>query len=212
MGEITKMKKLFLASIVANTIERFIEMLPKSPDELTVAFVPTAADPYKDKWFINEDRNKLKEKGFNVRDVDIKGKKEQELSDELGNVDIVFVAGGNTFYLLEKARESGFDKIVKEIIEKGIIYVGSSAGAVLAGPDIEPVKPFDDPSKTPSLRSFKGLSLVDFVILPHFGKEKYKSKYEEVIKKYSKKGYKFITLTDNQAVVVEDDKYKTIEN
>jgi len=29
------------------------------------------------------------------------------------------VAGGNTFYLLKEARKSGFDKIVKELVEQG---------------------------------------------------------------------------------------------
>ena len=204
------MKKLFLASIVSNTIEKLIEILPESPDKLAVAFIPTAADPYKDKWFVDEDRNKLKEKGFSVKDVDINGKTEQELLEELKDADIIFVAGGNTFYLLEKARESGFDKIVKELVQKGVIYVGSSAGATLAGPNIEPVKPFDDPSEAPSLKSFDGLNLVDFIILPHF-EEKNKKEYGEIIREYSEKGYKLITLTDNQAVVVEDEEFKIVE-
>jgi len=204
------MKKLFLASIVSNTIEKLIEILPGSSDKLAVAFIPTAADPYEDKWFIDEDRDKLKEKGFNVKDVDIKGKTEQELLEELKDVDIIFVAGGNTFYLLEKSRESGFDKIVKELIQKGVIYVGSSAGATLAGPDIEPIKTLDDPSKAPSLKSFNGLNLVDFIILPHF-EEKNRKEYGEIIRENSEKGYKLIILTDNQAVVVEDEEFKIVE-
>lgn len=205
------MKKLFLASVVANTIDKLIGTLDELPDKLTVAFIPTAADPYEDKWFVDEDRNKLKEKGFNVKDVDIKGKTEQELLQELKDADIIFVAGGNTFYLLEKARESGFDKTAKEFVEKGVIYVGSSAGATLAGPNIEPVKPFDNPAEAPGLKSFEGLNLVDFIILPHFGEEKYKQKYEEIVREYSEKGYKLITLTDNQAVIVEGHKYKIVE-
>ena len=204
------MKKLFLASIVSNTIEKLIEILPGSSDKLAVAFIPTAADPYEDKWFVDEDRDKLKEKGFNVKDVDIKGKTEQELLEELKDVDIIFVAGGNTFYLLEKSRESGFDKIVKELIQKGVIYVGSSAGATLAGPDIEPIKTLDDPSKAPSLKSFNGLNLVDFIILPHF-EEKNRKEYGEIIRENSEKGYKLIILTDNQAVVVEGEEFKIVE-
>ncbi|OIP74974.1 MAG: hypothetical protein AUK06_02545 [Parcubacteria group bacterium CG2_30_36_18] len=208
--KLKKMKKLFLASIVSNTIEKLIEILPGSSDKLAVAFIPTAADPYEDKWFVDEDRDKLKEKGFNVKDVDIKGKTEQELLEELKDVDIIFVAGGNTFYLLEKSRESGFDKIVKELIQKGVIYVGSSAGATLAGPDIEPIKTLDDPSKAPSLKSFNGLNLVDFIILPHF-EEKNRKEYGEIIRENSEKGYKLIILTDNQAVVVEDEEFKIVE-
>ena len=205
------MKKLFLASIVSNTIEKLIEILPKPPDKLTVAFIPTAADLYEDKSFVVEDRNKLKEKGFNVKDVDIKEKTKQELAEELKDVDIIFVAGGNTFYLLEKAKESGFGEITKELVQKGIIYVGSSAGATFVCPTIEPIKTLDDPSKALLLKSFEGLNLVDFVVLPHFGKEKYKSKYESIIREYSDKGYKLITLTDDQAVVVEGDEYKIVE-
>lgn len=205
------MKKLFLASVASNTIEEFIKILPEPPNKLTVAFIPTAADPYEDKWFVEEDRNKLKEKGFNVRDVDLKNKTEQELSAELEGIDILFVAGGNTFYLLQKVRESGFDKIAKEVVQKGIIYVGSSAGATLACPTIEPIKTLDDSSKAPSLKSFEGLKLVDFVILPHFGKEKYKAKYEKIMKEYTNAGYKVIPLTDNQAIAVEGDEYKIVE-
>jgi len=174
-----------------------------------VAFIPTAADPYKDKWFIEEDRNKLNEKGFNVKDVDIKGKTEQELLQELKDADIIFVAGGNTFYLMEKVRESGFNKIVKEFVEKGIVYVGSSAGATLAGPNIEPVKPFDDPSEAPGLKSFEGLNLVDFIILPHL-EEKNKQQYETIIKEYENK-YKIIPITDYEAVFVEDGNIKLIK-
>ena len=203
------MKKLFLASVVANTIEKLIEILPKSPEELTVAFVPTAADPYEDKWFIGEDYNKLKEKGFNVKNIDIKGKTGQKLLDELKDVNIIFVAGGNTFYLLEKARESGFDKVAKELTENGVIYVGSSAGATLAGPNIEPVKPFDDSSKARSLKSFDGLNLVDFIVLPHFT-DGNKEDYKNIIEEY-KNRYKLIPITDNQAVVVEDNNYKIVE-
>ena len=205
------MKKLFLASIVSNTIEKLIENLPKPPKDLKVAFIPTAADPYENKWFVDDDRNKLKEKGFNVKDVDIKGKTKQELIEELKGVDIIFVAGGNTFYLLEKARKSGFDRITKELIQEGVIYVGSSAGATFVCPTIEPVKTLDEPSKAPSLKSFEGLNLVDFVILPHFGKEKYKAKYEKIIEQYKDKNYKIITLTDQEAILVEGEKYKIIK-
>lgn len=207
------MKRLFLASVAANIIEKLIEIIPKPPNQTKVAFVPTAADPYDYKWFLNDDLLKLKEKGFTVREVDIKNKTKQELLNELKNIDIIFVAGGNTFYLLEKFRENGFDKLVKEFIQKGVIYVGSSAGATLAGPTIEPVKVFDDPAQAPSLKSFEGLSLVDFVILPHFNSddEVNRPKYEKIINEYTKKRHKIIALTDNQAILAEGDHYKMVE-
>ncbi|HEX7455932.1 MAG TPA: Type 1 glutamine amidotransferase-like domain-containing protein [Candidatus Nanoarchaeia archaeon] len=206
------MKKLFLASFVAYSIDKLIAAFKLVPQNLTVAFVPTAGGTYPEekRGFVAEDRGKLVEKGFKVKDVDLKGKTKDELMEESKGVDIIFVAGGNTFYLLEKAKESGFDELAKCLVGKGVIYVGSSAGAALAGPDIEPVGPLDDPSKAPNLKSTKGLGLVNFVILPHWGKEKFKERYEKVMKRYGKSGYKLIKITDEQAVVVEGNKYNIV--
>jgi dipeptidase E len=203
------MKKLFLASIMPLTIEKLIKFLPKPPQELKIAFIPTAADPYEDKWFIKEDRDEFVRKGFQIKDVDINGKNEQKLFKELGDVDIIFVGGGNTFYLLQKTRESGFDRVVKKLITKGIIYVGASAGANLACPTIEPIKPFDDPGKASELKTFEGLNLVDFIVLPHFD-NKNKKICEKIIKEYGRKGRKVIPITDKQAIMVSGDNHRVI--
>ena len=202
------MKRLFLASVFAESADKFVDTFSDSLEKTTVAFIPTAADPYEDKWFVDVDRKALKERGYLVQEVDLKKKGMGNLREEMGNASIIFVCGGNTFYLLEKARESGFDEVVKELVEKGVIYIGSSAGSVLVGPDIEPVAWMDDPSKA-KLDSTKGLGLVDFVALPHFGNKKYISKYEEIVKKYSYK-YDLIKLTDKQAVIVEGEDRKIV--
>lgn len=177
---------------------------------MRVAFIPTAADPYKDKWFVKEDRDTLEEMGCEVVDVDIKEKTKQELERDLRNMDIIFVAGGNTFYLLNYVQKSGFGDVVKDLVlGKGVLYIGSSAGAVLAGPDIKPVEVLDDPTAAPDLQSTKGLKLVDFVVLPHYGDKKYKEKFRGIIKKY-KDIYQLIPLRNEQAVVVEGSQYSVV--
>ena len=195
--------KLFLTSVASKTLDKIVPLLPKPPKELKVAFIPTAGDTYKEKPWMEEDREKLVDLGFNVADFDLKGKTESQIEKALSKVDIIFVAGGNTFYLLEKTKQSGFDKVVKKLVKNGTIYVGSSAGSILAGPNIEPVKILDDPQKA-RLDSFEGLGLVDFVILPHYGKEKYK--IDKIIKEYGNK-YQLIPITDDQLVVAEDDRF-----
>ena len=70
--------------------------------------------------------------------------------------------------------------------------------------------PLDDPSKAPNLASTKGIGLVDFVILPHWGKEKYKDRYEKVMSQYGSSHYKLIKITDEQAIVVEGNKYNIV--
>jgi len=125
-------------------------------------------------------------------------------------VPIIFVAGGNVFYLLEKAKESGFDKVAVELVEKGVIYVGSSAGAALAGPDIEPIKELDDPLEAQNLKSTRSLNLVDFVVIPHYRSERFNEGVEKILKNSKEYKYKLIPITDQQAVVVKGNKYNIV--
>ncbi len=200
--------KLFLTSAAVKTLDKIVPLLPKTPKENSVLFIPTAAEPYESKPWVEEDRSKLIELGFNVVDFDLKGKNENQVKEAVVNKDIVFVAGGNTFYLLEQARKSGFEKIVKELIRKGVVYIGSSAGSVIAGPDIKAVEIFDDPSEA-QLNSASAFKLVDFIVLPHYKKEKYGPYHEMVMKEYGDR-FKLIPITDEQMIVVEDNSYKII--
>ena len=204
------MKLIFLASVAEKSIDKLIEHLPSSPKNLKVAFVPTAATPYKDKWFVKLDRDKLEKLGFNLIDVELESKTEKQLTKELEGVDVIFVEGGNTFYLLQEARKSGFDKIVKKLMEKGVVYIGYSAGSVLACPTIYIIRSIDDPTKAPELKSYDGMSLVDFIVLPHFGEKEYKSKYEQMRPEIEKLKYKVFKLNDNQAVLVKGNKIEVV--
>ncbi len=201
------MNRLFLTSV---KLEHLVNMVD-DPNKTNIAFIPTAADPYDDKWFIEADRKKLKELGFSVIEVDLKNKTKEELFNILKDMDVVYVAGGNSFYLLEKVKESGFDDVIKRLLDKGVVYAGSSAGAVIACQTIEPIKLLDDPSKAPNLKSYQGLGLVDFIVLPHYGKEKYQEKFSKIISDYGEKNFKFVPITDEQSIVVENNNYKIIE-
>ena len=73
--------------------------------------------------------------------------------------------GGNTFYLLNKIRESKFDLKLKEAINNGIIYVGSSAGSIILGNTIELALPFD--KNDVNVTDYTGLKLIDGIVVPH---------------------------------------------
>jgi dipeptidase E len=176
---------------------------------MKVVFIPTAGDLYKDTPWIAEDRKKLLSLGFTVEKVDIKNKTPEELKKLLYDRDIIFVAGGNTSYLLEKAQESGFMEVVKEFVKTGNIYIGSSAGSLLASPNIEVDKIYDEEFGK-ELASYEGLGLVPFVILPHADNPKYTPYLEKVFKEYGNK-YELRKLNDNQAIIVRGDKTQTIE-
>jgi len=204
-GESAKnMKKLFLASSFWNVAKEFVEFLGTDPMGLTVGFVPTASVPNGDRYFVEKDKKAmiLAGIGFKIKEVDLQGKTEAELRGEFKGVDIIFVAGGNTFYLLREAKKSGFDKIVKELVGQGVVYVGSSAGSYLVCPTIEASnwKPADKPRF--GVIDFTALNLVPFIMSVHFTPE-----CADIIKQAAPScKYPIKILTDHQALAVEDDK------
>lgn len=189
-------------------LDKGLELLPDEPKNLNLAFIPTATNLYKNKSWLYKDRDRLIAMEFIVRDVDIEDKTREDLEKEL---DVIYVSGGNTFYLLEKVRASGFDEIVKKLIDKGVVYIGSSAGAALVCLTIEPIMGMDDPEVVPSLTSYERLGIVDYLVLPHYGDEDYKKYYAAMLKKWENKGYELRLLTNNQALIVNGDVSKIVD-
>lgn len=202
------MKTLFLTSAFKDVTDKFKKNVSVS-SEMKAAFIATASNPYEAKPWVDNDRQTLVNLGLDVEDFDIKDKNEEELYDFLKTKDIIFVAGGNTFYLLFHTWQSGFDKALVRLLKEGKIYVGSSAGSVLVGPNIEPVKTMDDPQDAPDLKSLEGLNLIDTVILPHYGNEKYEQQYQDIIKEWSGK-FKLQLLKDDEVILVKDNDWKLL--
>jgi dipeptidase E len=78
--------------------------------------------------------------------------------------DAIFVGGGNTFRLLKALQDLDLLGSIRAKVKGGAPYIGSSAGANVAGPTIKTTK--DMPIVQP--RSFDSLGLVPFQISPHF--------------------------------------------
>ena len=51
--------------------------------------------------------------------------------------DYIYITEGNTFEILALLREYSLEEPIKEAVENGATYIGASAGAMLAGVDIE---------------------------------------------------------------------------
>ncbi|MFA6268516.1 MAG: Type 1 glutamine amidotransferase-like domain-containing protein [archaeon] len=200
--------KLFLASAASRVLDKIKPLLPKAPKDCVVAFIPTASDLEKDKSYLEIDKAKLREMGFKLFEVDLKYKNEKQLLVELKPADIIFVAGGSSYYLLGKVKESGFDKIIKLLLKEGKIYVGSSAGAVIASPNILTITTLDDRLET-TLESSKALGLVDFLVLPHFEEKAIKNKRNKILKEFGSK-FKIEPITNQQVIIINNGSKKII--
>ena len=203
-----------MASNVAPAISDVVKNIDFSKSNKKLAFINTPAELYtSDKPWLKEDRDALERVGFKPFDYTITGKAEKQLRNDLSRADFIFVSGGNTFYCLEKAKESGFIPIVQDLVlNQGKVYIGSSAGSLLAAPDISTAANIDDTSKAPNLEDFKGFNLVDVIVLPHWGSKRFKKLYMEtrLEKSYNSKN-KIVLLTDKQYLHVMDDWYQIVE-
>lgn len=195
------MKTLLLTSAGMELKEEILKILPKPATKIKLAYIITASNPEEDKTYLIRDEKLIKEAGFDVENIDIEGKNENELRELLKDKDIIYVQGGNTFYLLKYVRESGFDKIVEDLIDKGAIYIGVSAGSIIMGPTIETAGWKNLDKNIVGLEDLSALNLVPFNIFVH-----YEEKYKEIIKaETAKSKYPLRILTDEQAFLVKDE-------
>jgi len=185
--------------------DEIIKLLQKPAYDITVAFITTAYK-YKleeDPYYKNEDLQIMREEmGFNVEEVDIEGKKELEVMKLLELKDIIFVAGGNTFYLLKAMRQCNFEKVIIKLLKEGKVYIGTSAGSIVAGRTIKTAGWKNGDKNIVGLKDLKGLNLVPFDIFVHYQPE-YAETIRKQIKSPRKRAKRLKILTDEQALLVQ---------
>ncbi len=176
--------------------EQFYEIINKEEiKDKKVLYITTASDGENDSdksWMDNEFKTILN-LGFeekNIYEYKI-GQKEITISD----YDVIYMMGGNTFYLMDMIRKYNFDESIKNASDNGTIYIGSSAGSIILGNSIEYALPFDE--NNVDMKDFTGLKLIDGIIIPHANKK------EEFINKVKDKiEDKLYLLYDEDGIII----------
>ena len=99
---------------------------------------------------------------------------EHSEEDTMSEVSMIFVSEGNTFDILQFSREHKFDEYVKKNMDcDGVVYIGSSAGAVLAGSDIKIAEWLGDKNRKGE-KNYSGFKLLpgdnckSDTVVPHY--------------------------------------------
>ena len=206
------MKKLLLTSAGFKNPkvgEKFLKLVNKPVSEIKIIFIPTAARTKEELKYVDESKKELLDLGIPETNIKILNLDKSLAYEEVKDFDVIYVRGGNTFYLMHKVRETGFDGVIKQFVKEGKVYVGVSAGSIIAGPNLSIADKeqlgFGDVNNV-GLKDLTGLNLTNIAIFPHFRKEEHNA-----IEKFKKKvNYQIVTLTDSQALLILDDKITII--
>ena len=180
------MKKILLVSMLCNVTD----LLKRAEPDLngkTVTYIPTAAIAEEIEGMAEAETRMLEELGLTVDELEVSAASEETVREKLAKNDMIFVGGGNTFFLLQELKRSGADRIIAREAEKGKLYIGESAGAIAACPDIGYSAEMDVPGKAPELTDYTGMGLVDFYVVPHLGHPEMGPAANAIIEKYSSK-------------------------
>lgn len=176
--------------------EKFLKILPNKPENVKVLMI-TFAQSDEEESYVNESKQELIDLG--LKNITIANMHRDIMIDTFNDFNVIYVCGGNTFSILQKLRETKLNKFIIEQVKKGTIYVGVSAGSIIAGKNIEIASWGSEGDKNEiNLKDLKGLSLTDVTIFPHFKQEL----RTEVEKFRNKVKYPVIELTDEQAMFI----------
>ena len=197
----TTMKRIFLCSSFADVASILSKSVSVPLKRKTVAFIPTASIHEEYMQYVEDGRMALDSLGLIVNEIEITQCSKNEMEEVLTNCDCIYVSGGNTFFLLQELRKTGTDKLIIEQIEKGKLYIGESAGAMILAPNIEYAKDMDDHlTQTPDFTDFKGLGIVEFYPVVHFNSFPFEEAAQKVVHKNCHLPLEIIT--NQQAIVV----------
>ncbi len=139
--------------------------------------------------------------GLKVIHFDLEEKSSQEVKDQILSSDIIYVCGGNTFYLLKYMNDCNFKETLIQFLRQDGLYIGSSAGAIVMSPDIGFISIMDN-QDIQGLNNHTGLNLIDFSFLPHLDHDEMGEDAHEIIEKYKNTDQTILALNDDQALYI----------
>ncbi len=211
--------KLYLSSYgLGNQPSAFVNLLGKNKLGAIIMNAQDHKDETSRKERYDKELSDLSNLGLKAEELDLREYfgKESKLKETLNKYGFVWIRGGNVFVLMRAMKSSGFNKVIKPLLEDELVYAGYSAGPVAATPDFHGIENVDDPNIVPDGYSkdivWQGLGLIDYYLAPHYRSEHPESEaIENTIEYFKKHKMKYKTLIDGQAIVIKDNVTEIME-
>ncbi|CAL2103262.1 Peptidase E [Tenacibaculum sp. 190130A14a] len=160
------MKKLIVASTSTVHGSAYLEYILPTLAEFfngvkSIVFIPYARPG----GITYDEYTSIANKAFSKIDIKVKGVHEYENAKEaIREAEGIFTGGGNTFELINQVYKNDIFSDLKEVVENGTPYFGTSAGSNLCG--VTMMNTNDMPIVYPP--SFKTLEFIPFNINAHY--------------------------------------------
>lgn len=109
----------------------FLKMLGKESSDTTALFIPTAAIDADAIAVLPKCMNDLLKCGIPKEKIHVFDLHRNMNIEELQSVDVIYLCGGKTSYLLDRINKTGFRETLLLYIQNGGFVIGVSAGSVI---------------------------------------------------------------------------------
>lgn len=169
------------------------EILPSLKNKNAVLITTAARGKENNKWNILT-KEQLISLGYeNVEFIDLEVNSKLNFEDK----DTIYVCGGNTFRLMKAVNGSNFKEEVLKVLDRGGLYIGASAGALILSPTIAIAGEVEPDENEVGLEDMTGMNIINFEILPHYSPEQ-----DTQINNYKLKAKNEIKLITNDEIIV----------
>lgn len=186
-------------------------LVGKSAQEISVLFVPTAANPIlEDKGWLIDNLVEFQKQDFKQIDVlDIAGLSAKEWRPHFEAADVLCFGGGNEQYLAKAMRENGVADALPEFL-KTKAYMGISAGSMVMGQFLShelmnvvyPEEQFEELSPS--------LGYVDCLFIPHLNSDYFTQVRKEILQNLAPFQYPLYACDDHSALRVVDGEIRPV--
>ncbi len=203
--------KLILASSgfeSKEAVEKCIEFVGKPAKEINFAIINEAyAVEHCDHSWILDDMDSIRKNfGGSIEFVNLLALNISQVEERINAADVIFVVGGNTEYLKTVFDKTGFSKLLPKLLKEKV-YVGSSAGSMILGIQINPEDQEETDIEAEYLSVQEYLNILNFSIIPHIHSKYFFRRSEEWAINESKKINNIVyALSDNAAVIIDGNK------
>jgi dipeptidase E len=201
--------RLYLSSMDFGTHpERLVALAGRGA---RVAIVMNALDNFPDEraHFLATGKQALEHLGFVANELDLRNYFDApgRLAQALESTGLIWVNGGNTFLLRSAMVRSGFDAVVRALLDiDQLAYGGFSAGVCAITPSLRGIEFLDDPDALADGYSrepiWDGLALIDYHVAVHYRTGE-REPIQQTVRYYREHNMPYVALRDGEVLIVE---------